>query len=86
MSDLFVILKESLIGSDINLSAGDKYFVQSQEQGDMMVSRDMAAWPELETVKPTSKKKEEPVAQKVEPVADVAVSNATNADSDALQA
>ena len=53
MPDLYVILKTPLVGPDVNLVAGDQYPVQSQEQGDLMVSRELAAWPEPE--KPTKK-------------------------------
>lgn len=45
MSDLYVILKSSLSGPDINLVPGDQYPVQSKEQGDLMVERDLAYWP-----------------------------------------
>ena len=58
MPELFVILKAPLVGPDVNLVAGDQYPVQSQEQGDLMVSRELASWPEPE--KPAKKQTSKP--------------------------
>lgn len=84
MANLNVILADSMVGIGFSYAPGDLFPVVSQEQGDLMVERGMAAWPKPEPpVKPVSKKKEAPVAPNADLVADVAGSDATNANSDA---
>lgn len=85
MADLNVILTGPMVGLGISYAPGDLFHVVSQAQGDLMVERGMATWPKPEPpVKPAAKKKEVVVAQSAYHVADVADSDATNTNSDAL--
>lgn len=84
MADLNVILTGPMVGVGISYAPGDLFPVVSQAQGDLMVERGIATWPKPEpSVKPAAKKKEVPVAPNVDPVADVAGSDATGANSGA---
>lgn len=57
MSDLYVILKDSFTGPDVSYVTGDQYDVESEDEGNKLVSAGLAAWPKLERKsKPTSSK------------------------------
>lgn len=64
MADLHVILKTMLVGPGVSYVPGDNYPVISLTQGDLMVARNMAAWPIPE--KPPKKPAEKPAESAIE--------------------
>lgn len=70
MANLYVTLKTMLVGPGVSYVPGDSYPVISLEQGDLMVARNIAAWPDPE--KPPKKSADKPAEPAIEAAQSVA--------------